>query len=334
MNAWAVLDRIFGWGGVLAYHGVSESPHSPVMHVSPRRLREQLEYLHARYEVLTLAELLRRWRGGRTTRGCVAVTFDDAHVGVVEHAGPILRELGVPATIFVSSEFSRLGAEFWWDVAERDRLQQGGRPWTAMPALLGLEPLSSSDAGAMATVRERVLGGNGGRWVEPLGAAPAASAWRAARFDELRDLARNPMIDFGVHTVTHPALPMLSRDEQVRELREGHRALEAMGLPRVQPVVAYPYGLYDRTTIEAAREAGMTAGFSIEGRAPAARPDLYTIPRVGAGEVHPPSSLERRLSRALRPALVLRNRGPHPRLPERTPLPFATAAAPRHGARA
>jgi hypothetical protein len=53
----------------------------------------------------------------------------------------------------------------------------------------------------------------------------------------------------------------------------------------------------------------------MEGRAAADRPDRMVVPRIGGAEVRAPQSLARRLNRALRPALIIRNRGPHPRLP-------------------
>lgn len=323
MNGWSVLSQVFGWGGVLAYHGVGENPHSPGMHVSPQHLRDQLAYLKHRYEVVPLSELVARWRSGRGTRGCVAVTFDDAYAGVVRYAEPILRDLGLPATVFVATGPSELGAVFWWDSVELDRLGHQGRPWKNLPASLGL-PVLPADQASMELVRARVLGDHDGRLHSGAFRGAESPVWRAATFAELSALAENPLIDFGVHTVTHPALPMLSYEEQVAEMRDCYRVLKDE-LPRVLAAVAYPYGLYDRQTIRAAREAGMDAGFSIEGRAPAARPHMYTIPRVGAANVHRAQVLERRLSRALRPALIVRNGSVHPRLPRRSGLGRASA---------
>jgi peptidoglycan/xylan/chitin deacetylase (PgdA/CDA1 family) len=110
---------------------------------------------------------------------------------------------------------------------------------------------------------------------------------------------------------------MIPAEEQRREIREAHRVL-CDELPSVLPVIAYPYGLYDRATIAAARGVGMQAAVTMEGRAPGARPDPFTIPRVGAGNLHAPESLTLRLHRVLRPALIVRNRGMHPRVPRPT----------------
>lgn len=312
MDMWSLLERAFGWGGVIAYHGVGDSPHAPVMHISPDRLRAQLEFLRDRHDIVPLREIVDRWRAGASTRNCVAITFDDAYAGVLAHALPILRELDIQATVFVASDHAALGASYWWDDVERTRVAAGPH-WTETVDSIGL---SEADATASATVdriRNRVLARFLGRWPGGLKAS-GESVWRSLTFSELKSLAADERIDFGIHTLSHPALPLLPYDEQLSEMRSNLRVLREL-LPRVLPVVAYPYGLYDRTTVRAAKEAGMLAGVTMEGRATADNPDPMTVPRIGAGEMHMPDSLARRLHRALRPALVIRNRGVHPRMP-------------------
>jgi peptidoglycan/xylan/chitin deacetylase (PgdA/CDA1 family) len=283
------------------------------MHVSPSRLRDQLALLRDRYAILPLRELVTRWHAGSSTRGCVAITFDDAYSGVLVHALPILRALDIPATVFVASDHATLGASYWWDDVERSRVASGNRDWTEVVDAVGLTGVDRSDANTSDRIRNRVLARFAGRWPGALKAGEE-SIWRSLTLGELETLAADERIEFGVHTLSHPALPLLPYEEQVAEMRNNLSLLRKV-LPRVLPVVAYPYGLYDEATVRAAREAGMTAGVTMEGRATADRPDPMTAPRIGAGEIHAPASLTRRLNRALRPALVIRNRGAHPRMP-------------------
>lgn len=313
VDIWLLLERAFGWGGIIAYHGVGESPLAPVMHVSPGRLRAQLALLRDRYQVVPLRELVGRWRAGTSTRNCVAITFDDAYAGVLVHALPILRALDIHATVFVASDYAALGASYWWDDVERNRLASGTRGWTEAVNAVGFAEADRTIPDTLNRIRNRVLARFAGRWPAGLRAG-GESVWRSLTFSELETLAADERIDFGVHTLSHPALPLLPYDEQVGEMRNNLSLLRKL-LPRVLPVVAYPYGLYNRTTVAAAREAGMIAGVTMEGRATADRPDAMTAPRIGAGDLHAPSSLTRRLNRALRPALVIRNRGVHPHMP-------------------
>src|SRR5687767_9602268 len=304
LDLWSLLERTFGWGGVVAYHGVGESPSNTVMHVSPTRLRAQLELLRDRYRVVPLRALVDRWRAGASTRNCVAITFDDAYAGVLLHALPILRSLDIPATVFVASDYAALGSAYWWDNVERQRVTSGSREWAETLHAVGISDGDRS-ASTLDLIRNRVLARFAGRWPGGLSSGDG-SVWRSLTFGELELLAADERIEFGIHTLSHPALPLLPYDEQVDEMRTNLDRLRNL-LPRVLPVVAYPYGLYDRTTVRAAQAAGMIAGLTMEGRATANRPDPLTVPRIGAGDIHAPNSLTRRLNRALRPALVIRN---------------------------
>lgn len=282
------------------------------MHVSPERLREQLEHFREAYTVIPLRELVERWKSGRSTNRCVSITFDDAYFGVATYASPILRALDLPATVFVASDYAVRGGSYWWDVVELQR-RAGGNSWSESLTAVGLPALDPGDETTAERLRNRVLARFAGRWPGETG-PDGDSVWRSLNFSELTELAKVDQIDFGVHTLSHPALPLLSFDEQIDEMRNNYTLLRER-LGRVVPVVAYPYGLYDESTIRAALEAGMIAGVTMEGRASADKPYPMTVPRVGGADNRSPQSLARRLTRALRPALVLRNRGVHPRIP-------------------
>jgi len=314
------LNRLFGSGGVVAYHDVTRAPFSPATHVTVDALARQLEFLISEgYQIVPLRELIERRRAGRSMRRCVALTFDDAYRGVLAHALPVLERFAAPATVFVATGFAASGEEerYWWDRLEWivSRAERGGG-WAAALQTLGLAPSVSSDE-----VRAELIARGAGRLTGAVAMALAALEQRAGMVPErslteteLHRLARSDLIDFGCHTESHPALPLLPKEEQRREIRQSYTWL-ADRLPRVCEFLAYPYGLYDFRTVQAAREAGMEAAFSIEGRAGGARFDLFACPRIGMAEVNTLRSLALRLSWALIPLLAWRNGGWHPRTP-------------------
>ena len=105
---------------VLTYHDVTDDPTNPTEQVSPAALRAQLSTavrLGVRFVSLpTLADLLLQ---GEPVDRLGAITFDDALVGVHRHALEVLRDLDVPATVFVVSD--RLGTEepAWYPGSDR-----------------------------------------------------------------------------------------------------------------------------------------------------------------------------------------------------------------------
>jgi peptidoglycan/xylan/chitin deacetylase (PgdA/CDA1 family) len=98
---------------VLCYHGISATWPDPLA-VAPDRLRSQLARLLRRdWRATTFSEAVAR-PGGRT----LAVTFDDGLRSVFRHALPVLRELGIPATVFTPTGFVERGAPFAWPEIE------------------------------------------------------------------------------------------------------------------------------------------------------------------------------------------------------------------------
>lgn len=299
----SVLQEVGGAAGILAYHGVGGHPLDPAVHISPGRMTEHLEFVASAFHVLPLREYLARRTAHRSTRRCVVLTFDDGYVGVRLEAHRILQRLDLPATVFVTTDAAMRGGSFWWDRVRQAYLDVGGAQssWTEILAALGLANDASPE-----TVREWVLQTRHGRWPEAvLTGEPASPLWRAMDFDELGDLARDERFDFGVHSVTHPALPQLDPREQELEIRSAFEILRER-LPRVQPVVAYPYGLCDGRSVAAARRAGMTAGLTMKGFAVRRRDDPFRLPRLGLSDAHGSASIDIRLTKALRFPLTLR----------------------------
>lgn len=92
---------------MLAYHGVStsllgEDPHN--LRVAPERFRAQVELLlEAGFELLTVADLADRARGGTPPAGLATLSFDDGMEDNHSVLLPILREYGIPATVYVTT---------------------------------------------------------------------------------------------------------------------------------------------------------------------------------------------------------------------------------------
>jgi peptidoglycan/xylan/chitin deacetylase (PgdA/CDA1 family) len=96
--------------GVFMYHRVTDvfpDVPPPTWNVTPARFREQLAGLIERgFEARSLTSVLEAHRQGLPVLGNVfVVTFDDGYECVYRNAFPILKELDIPATIFVATKF-------------------------------------------------------------------------------------------------------------------------------------------------------------------------------------------------------------------------------------
>lgn len=96
--------------GILMYHRVCDPVRGvapPTWNVTPRQLHRQLSGLLARgFEAWPLAQLIEARRNLRVIPSQVfAVTFDDGYRNNLTQALPVLRELNVPATIFLATKY-------------------------------------------------------------------------------------------------------------------------------------------------------------------------------------------------------------------------------------
>jgi len=106
----ALLPVCAGAGGaehgvILLYHRVSDSGPGSTR-VSPESLAAHLDLIRENgYRVMPLADLLEAvYGGGEVPERSLALTFDDAYRSVGETAYPMLRERGMPFTVFVATD--------------------------------------------------------------------------------------------------------------------------------------------------------------------------------------------------------------------------------------
>lgn len=103
---------------VLCYHAV-DPDWDDRLAVTPDDFARQCEWLATYRRVLDLPHAVAALDGRcRLPRGATAVTFDDGCRSLYEHAFPVLRRLGLPATVFLVARTLPDGRDVDW-VTER-----------------------------------------------------------------------------------------------------------------------------------------------------------------------------------------------------------------------
>lgn len=136
----SLLNRVIGSRsggalGILVYHRIAHritGLPNPTMNVQPETFEAQLDGLLERgYRVWPLAEVLDRAEAGENLPArSLVVTFDDGFEGVYTQAWPVLKRLGLPATVFLNTAFLD-SATFpfdswgrrWQEQAQRDAVR-------------------------------------------------------------------------------------------------------------------------------------------------------------------------------------------------------------------
>ena len=131
----------------LCYHGVGHStaeqdPH--FLQVAPDAFRAQLELmLGAGFRFVPIGDLVAAANGGPPPPGLAALTFDDGMVDNLTVVLPIVRELGVPATVYVAT--GMIGAPNPWMEGSRMMTEEELRELAAGGIELGAHTVTHPD---------------------------------------------------------------------------------------------------------------------------------------------------------------------------------------------
>src|SRR3989442_272024 len=127
--------------GVINHNIISETEADPSdslgLHMPLATFSRQMRWLAETYQVVPLGELVNRVSNRESLRGVAAVTFDDGYAGVFDNAWSVLRDLGIPATVFVVAEAPGRDERFWWDDPEVLRAYSPARRDDWLTALRG-----------------------------------------------------------------------------------------------------------------------------------------------------------------------------------------------------
>lgn len=277
---------------VVTYHRVLDVPDPMISEPDVSAFRAQLTFLARHMCVLPLHEALTRLASGALPRRAMSITLDDGYANNYSCALPVLRSLGLPATVFVATGYLDGGC-MWNDIViEAFRLCR-------KPSLdlRGLAPGTELGRYELSTVAQRRAGK--AAVVDALKYLSLAERGVLARriaelaevevptdimltSDEVRGLKRAG-IEIGGHTVNHPILATISPDEARREISDGAAQLQAITGERPE-IFAYPNGRsgLDFRPEHAAmvRDAGFTYALTTDWGVGRQGTDPYMLPRI------------------------------------------------------
>jgi len=257
------------------------------LQVSEENFREQMRWLKSRYPVLPLDRAIGDLeRGTLPERHVVSLTFDDGYRDNLTRALPILEELDLPATFFISTGFVMSGKPFWWD-----RLARAGGASAPPPGTKPNEDPYSRAKGLDPHARDAWLDGLG------LPDPPFCEEELPLRSSELKLLG--PRATIGGHGHEHLSLGLVSRQVAEADVKMCAEALdrESGSRPRL---FAYPFGGPQDVSpdaVEVVRQAGFTAAFTTAPLVLRRGADPLRFPRLWVHD-GPAGALATRLLRA------------------------------------
>ncbi len=276
----------------LYYHRINDLEHDyNLLCVSPAKFRQQVMYLKRKYQIVRFEE---DWN--MLDSDAVAITFDDGYLDNLEYMLPVLEELEVPATIFVSTGTINQDRELWWD--ELERLLLIGDD---VPISFHLEDDEFECQWNTSTWEYRKNCYNGLHYLMKNYITPSRrekwfmQLWNWRRLDkscrkenltvstrDIKKLLESKVISIGAHTVSHPSLANLDRGMQEYEIKSSIDKLSEI-VGRKITLFSYPFGGlgvdFNDETIEICCQCGILKAASTENALWNLETNPYKIPR-------------------------------------------------------
>jgi len=273
---------------ILAFHRVLAEGDALFPDVpDTRRFARILTWLKGWFNVLPLDDAVGRLSRGELPERAAVITFDDGYADNYTQALPLLRQHGMSATFFVATGFLD-GGRMWNDtIIEAIR---GCRLDTVDLSAIGLSRIPLTSVSERRSAIEQCIKALKYR---PL-AERMASAEQVAHAAQatlphdlmmtsadVRELHRNGM-QVGAHTVSHPILTRLTRDDAHAEIAGSRAKLEEL-LDASVNAFAYPNGKagddYSDEHVALVREIGFACALSTNPGAAGKASDLMQLPR-------------------------------------------------------
>ena len=286
---------------VLTFHGVTSEKPGNICNYQGKHLyikifSELMRYLRARYTPVTMSRIADWLEGqGDIPERAVAVTFDDGYRNVLVNAAPVLSRLGIPATVYVVTDFVHERKMIWMDrmvsalaITKRTSLTLSSSAQEIRLPIQNIKEKEIADTKIRSVCkalpsehREKVIR----QIIEDLEVddKQIAEVWRdhdplqPGDFKTLQDHG----IEIGSHTKSHRILSRCSPGELKQEFEDSKKYIESI-TGKVCDQFAYPNGKqgdFNERTRECARESGYRCAVTTIPKRLTRGQDPFEIPR-------------------------------------------------------
>lgn len=273
----------------------------PGIVVSPEMFEHQLRYLRRQYRIISLEDLAELLAAGQDIPPkSVVITFDDGWRDNFEYAFPILKELDVPATIFLTAEYIGTEKLFWpekvialFDAIEETNVDYPDLSGMTLPhdvasAIERIKQTGGPDRDeAVGDLIERIKLIDRGLRDELIARLEAATGTLPKHrvmlnWEEVSSMQAEG-VSFGSHGLSHEIMTEIDEDRLREELTRSKAVIEErLGRPCL--TLAYPNGNHDDRVRRLTEEAGYRCAVAVKSGTVRRDSDLFALNRFNLHE--------------------------------------------------
>ncbi len=283
---------------IFCYHLVIDRPlpFSNWIALDLASFKRQMAYLKKHFILLDLQEGVEKCLHNRLDRPTAVITFDDGFYNIFSNAFPVLRQLDIPATVFLSTRFIDTGHAPWFshlddalaktslskvnwrnkrfDIGSAERKHRTSIQLQAQLKLLPHQRLMDELKGIVLD-----LGG------DPECSFDKNSPYRMLDTDAISQMIKSDLVSFGGHTHSHAILSLLTQQEQEEQIILSLEKVKELTGTQCH-IFSYPNGGkedYTQHTIDILNQHGVNLAVTTRGgyNRPSAEP--MTLRRISIG---------------------------------------------------
>jgi peptidoglycan/xylan/chitin deacetylase (PgdA/CDA1 family) len=220
--------------------------------ITPEKLEEFILFFNQKGYVFISLDELADWLDGKINiqQKFICLTFDDGYQDNLIYGLPILKKHNVPATIYVTNCLPNGTAIMWWYLFENHLKSHSKFVLNSSKGISEFHWTDEQDAfSQFGQVSEaiKIIPGNELKDVLSLSFGLSASEMEKQResislsWDEIKELANEPLITIGAHTMNHISVRQQTEQLVFEEMKSSKSEIEKhIGKEVVH--FAYPFG--------------------------------------------------------------------------------------------
>lgn len=253
---------------ILMYHRIN--PPGSNDGINADIFREQMKLIKKSFSVMSLSDICKYKEYGETPENAVVITFDDGYYDFYKYAFPIISDLDLPVTLFITTGF--VNGDLWlWPDHIKYALINSKVNSIELPGIP--ETLNISDdydkswhkisdhCVLLDDIKKKSLINLLYERLNVDFPKEVPDAFRGLSWCQIRSMM-NSGLDIGSHSYSHPILTKISEEELVKELRLSKKMITDQ-LSQEPKFFCYPNGRsidFNYKIQSLARQAGYSYG--------------------------------------------------------------------------
>jgi len=247
---------------ILVYHRIGDNCEGSAPFVTSKRFKKQIVCLKKYYQITKLDEIVKFSKGTQDVfANLIAITFDDGYKDIMNNVLPIIKELEVPVTVFLTSDCIGNNKMLWTDALyfhfkEEKNLREFYNFKERLKKVDNKE-------------RVRILNELGLDYNKGL----------MLNWQDVLKLIENNNVEIGSHSKTHAILANMDTKEAREEILDSKQKIEEQ-ISRKISGFSYPAGKYDEAIKKSVKKAGYEYACAVNNKINDLGTDLYSLNRI------------------------------------------------------